>query len=157
MQNFHIREASITDINDLLRFEQGVIDAERPFDETLKREHTTYYDLPEMISAPHIQLMVAEVDGKLIGSGYARIEASKPYLQHRGQAYLGFMFVEPAHRGRGVNKAIMEALETWAFQQGVTELRLEVYAENVPAINAYEKVGFKRHMVEMRKGTNGTA
>jgi GNAT superfamily N-acetyltransferase len=151
MQQFSIRPATTNDLPILYRFEQGVINAERPHDPTLKREETIYYDLPAMIAAQHIQLVVAEVDGNLVGSGYARIEAAKPYLQHSRHAYLGFMYVEPNYRGKGVNKAVMNALETWAIEQGVTELRLEVYYGNTPAISAYEKTGFSRHMIEMRK------
>lgn len=147
-----VRQAHEGDLEALRRFEQGVINAERPFDETLKREAITYYDLAYMLASPHIQLLVAEKDGKLIGSGYARIETAKPYLQHRQHAYLGFMYVEPAYRGQGVNKSIMNALESWALEKGVTELRLEVYNDNSTAISAYEKAGFLKHMIEMRKG-----
>lgn len=53
-----------------------------------------------MITAPHIELLVAETDRELIASGYARIERAKPYLPHTRHAYLGFMYVAPEHRGR---------------------------------------------------------
>lgn len=153
MEGFQIRKATHEDMPTLLRFEQGVINAERPFDETLKRDETRYYNLEEMITAPHIELLVAEKEGQLVGCGYARIEQAKPYLQHTHHAYLGFMYVEPEYRGQGLNQAILKALETWASQQGVTELRLEVYAGNASAIKAYEKAGFLHHMIEMRKSS----
>lgn len=152
MPPFTIRPATLNDLPVLLQFEQGVINAERPFDATLKREPTRYYDLHEMIAASHIRLLVAEHEGQLIGSGYARIEAAKPYLQHEQHAYLGFMYVKPEYRGAGVNKAIVEALEKWSLQQGISELRLEVYAENSPAVRAYEKAGFSGLLIQMRKG-----
>lgn len=152
MQGLTIRRAIFEDIPTLLHFEQGVISTERPFDETLKKEETRYYNIPEMIAAPHIELLVAETDGKLVGSGYARIENAKPYLQHRQHAYLGFMYVEPAYRGQGINKAIISALEKWSLAQGITECRLDVYYENNSAIKAYEKAGFLNHMIQMRKG-----
>ena len=95
--------------------------------------------------------MVAETGGKVVGSGYARIEASRHYLKHQQHAYLGFMYVEPAYRGRSINKAILKALEKWAAEQGMTELRLDVYELNEPAIKAYKKAGFSKLMVQMRK------
>lgn len=147
-----IRPAKLNDLSVLLEFEQGVIEAERPFDSTLKREATRYYDIEEMIRAPHIELLVAELNGEVVGSGYARIEEAKPYLQHRQHAYLGFMFVRPEHRGKGINQQIIEALKKWAVKQSVTELRLEVYYLNEAAIRAYEKIGFSKHMFEMRCG-----
>ena len=152
MADITIRKATLQDLDTLFRFEQGVIEAERPFDNTLKSGHIHYYNLEEMIAAPHIELLVAEQDGELIGSGYARIENAKHYLQHSHHAYLGFMYTDPAHRGKGVNKKIIDTLKDWAAAQSITELRLDVYYYNIPAIKAYEKAGFSRHMIEMRMG-----
>jgi GNAT superfamily N-acetyltransferase len=152
MQNITTRKATLADMDTLQQFEQGVIAAERPFDPTLKEGHINYYDLNELITAPHIQLVVAELDGELIGSGYARIENSKIYLRHQQHAYLGFMYVLPQHRGKGVNKIVINALKEWARSRRITELRLEVYYKNAPAIKAYEKVGFISHMIQMRQG-----
>ena len=134
----------------LLQFEQGVISSERPFDITLKNDHIRYYDLEALIAASHIQLVVAQAGDEVIGSGYARIETAKPYLRHHQYAYLGFMYVHPAHRGNGVNKLIIDALKQWGLSRGITEFRLEVYSDNESAIKAYEKAGFEKHMVEMR-------
>jgi GNAT superfamily N-acetyltransferase len=152
MQNITTRKATLADMDTLLQFEQGVIAAERPFDPTLKESHINYYNLNELITAPHIQLVVAELDGELIGSGYARIENSKIYLRHQQHAYLGFMYVLPQHRGKGVNKIVINTLKEWALSKGITELRLEVYYKNTSAIKAYEKVGFISHMIQMRQG-----
>ncbi len=90
----------------------------------------------------------------IIGSGYARIENAKPYLQHQQHAYLGFMYVDPNHRGKGINKEIIAALSNWCFLQNITELRLDVYENNEAAIKAYEKVGFAKHMIAMRMDLN---
>ena len=150
-----IRKATTSDLDTLYQFEQGIITAERPFDSTLAHDPIHYYDLEELIRAEHIELVVAELDGKIIGSGYGRIEKSKSYLKHKYHAYLGFMFVVPEHRGEGVNQKIMAALKTWAKGKGVNELRLEVYTNNASAIHAYEKIGFKKHMIEMRMNLNG--
>ncbi len=152
MNEVIIRKATINDLDTLLVFEQGVIAAERPFDPTLKTVHTNYYDIEKMIPATNVELVVAELGGELIGSGYARIENAKPYLQHQQHAYLGFMYVAPAHRGKGINRMIMETLEAWARTQNITELRLDVYQQNDAAIKAYERVGFAKHMIAMRKG-----
>ncbi|MES2372101.1 MAG: GNAT family N-acetyltransferase [Bacteroidota bacterium] len=152
MSNIEIREAASQDIITLLQFEQGLISAERPFDSTLGKGEIHYYDLEMMITAPHIQLLVAELDGELIASGYARIEDAKPYLEHKKHAYLGFMYTVPKHRGKGVNQKIIEALKEWSVSKGITELTLDVYCENAPAIRAYEKVGFVKYMISMRRG-----
>ena len=147
-----IRPARHTDLDTLFRFEQGVIATERPFDPTLKEDPIHYYDLPAMIDAPEVALVVAESAEGLIGSGYARIEPAKPYLRHPIHAYLGFMYVEPAHRGKGINRMIIDALRAWSLSRNSTELRLDVYYANTNAIRAYEKAGFSQHMINMRLG-----
>lgn len=151
MQNITIRKATLNDMETLLRFEQGVIEAERPMDPTLDKD-IHYYDLNGLITAPHIKLLVAEKAGNLVGSGYARIESAKPYLRHNQHAYLGFMYVTPECRGQGINQLIVEQLKKWSAARGMTEMRLDVYQTNHGAIRAYEKAGFTKHMIQMRMG-----
>ncbi|WP_259071069.1 GNAT family N-acetyltransferase [Mucilaginibacter sp. X4EP1] len=147
-----VRKAVPADLPVLLEFEQGIIKAERPFDSTLKDGEIHYYDIAEMIVADNVEVLVAELDNELIGSGYARIENSKVYLKHPKHAYLGFMYVKPEQRGKGINKVILAGLENWSKEKGITELRLDVYDENEPAVKAYEKAGFSKHLDLMRKG-----
>ncbi len=64
-----------------------------------------------MINASHVEIVVAEIRSEIIGSGYARIESAKPYLKHQKHAYLGFMYVVPDYRGKGVIQKIIEALK----------------------------------------------
>jgi RimJ/RimL family protein N-acetyltransferase len=147
------RPASPADLPALLRFEQGVISAERPMDPTIQDGPIHYYDLNSMLTSPHIHLLVAETaEGTLIGSGYARIDPSRHYLKHTHHAYCGFMYVDPAYRGKGVNQLIIDALKAWAHSKGLTELRLDVYTTNDAAIRAYEKAGFTPYLINMRLG-----
>jgi ribosomal protein S18 acetylase RimI-like enzyme len=149
-----IRTASLDDLNILLDFEQQIIQTERPFDITIQDGKIHYYDIAKMIGLPDIEVMVAQWGSEIIGSGYARIESSKIFLKHSKHAYLGFMYVKPEHRGKGVNQKIIEALQQWAVKRGVTEFRLDVYNDNLPAIKAYQKMGFTKLLIEMRMGTN---
>lgn len=151
MNQLLIRKATRMDLSTLLQFEQGVINAERSFDSTLADASIHYYDITQMIEAPEVELLVAELNQEIVASGYARIEPAKPYLKHALHAYLGFMYVVPQHRGKGINKKIMEALQTWAASKNIMECRLDVYQQNQPAIQAYEKDGFIKHMICMRK------
>jgi len=145
-----IRKATSTDLETLLTFEQGIVETERPYDVTLKRNRINYYDLKSMISDPDAYIAVAELNHSIIASGYAIIKDAKPYLQHHQYAYLGFMYVIPDHRGRGINAKILSALKDWSHSKGIYEIRLDVYVKNQSAIRAYEKMGFEMHLVEMR-------
>ena len=150
MDNIKIRTATLNDIDILLEFEQGVIKAERPFDVTLGADPITYYNLEELIVSDDASLVVAEIEGEIIGSGYGLIKPGMHYLNHEFYSYLGFMFTLPDYRGRGVNTKIIEKLKKWSHSKGLKEIRLTVYDENYKAIKAYEKVGFKKHIIEMR-------
>lgn len=144
------RTAKLEDLEILLTFEQGIITAERPFDPTLKDGIIHYYDIKEMILADDVEVIVATVDDKVIGSGYARIETPKPYLKHQKFAYLGFMYVVPEYRGLGVIGHVLRSLYTWVKSKDIDEVRLDVYDENAGAVRAYEKAGFQKHLVNMR-------
>lgn len=152
MSHITVRQARIEDLNTLYRFEQGIITAERPYNETLKSGHINYYDLKEMLFLPYVRVVVAVDGDRIIGSGYARIESAKPYLQHESHSYLGFMYVEPEYRGKGINNLIIDALKQWSVSRNIFELRLHVYNDNDAAIRAYEKAGFEKHLLEMRIG-----
>jgi ribosomal protein S18 acetylase RimI-like enzyme len=145
-----IREATETEIEILLDFERGIIAAERPFDTTLKEDDIHYYDLLELIKSPKASVVVAEVNNEVVGSGYAKILKAKPYQKYNEYAYLGFMYVKPEFRGQGINQKILQHLIGWSKKQNLTEVRLEVYDENLIAKNAYLKAGFKSNLLEMR-------
>lgn len=149
MSDYQIRTATLEDLPVLYEFEQGIITAERPFDPTLG-DDINYYDLKEMIQADHVSVAVAISGDRLVGSGYIKVVKSKPYLRFEEHGYIGFVFVDPAHRGRGVSNLLMDCFKAWAKSKGITEIRLDVYLENKSAVRAYEKAGFTPNLLEMR-------
>ncbi|MBL4887353.1 MAG: GNAT family N-acetyltransferase [Flavobacteriaceae bacterium] len=145
-----IRKATLSDLPTLLQFEQGIIKAERPMDPTIQEGAIHYYDISELISSELSEVYVVEIDQKIVASGYAKIMDGRHYLKHKKQGFLGFMFVPETHRGNGLNKLILDALFSWCKERHVFEIRLNVYDQNPSAIRAYEKKGFKKHMINMR-------
>lgn len=150
MEDILIRRATTTDLPSLLEFEQGIIKAERPYDPTLDEDPISYYNLGELINSENAEVLVAEYSKKIVASGYAKTKKARHYLDHENYTYLGFMFTRPEFRGRGINKKIIEVLREWSLSKGLKEIRLTVYDDNVGAIKAYEKTGFKKHLIEMR-------
>ncbi len=145
-----VRKARLEDLPILQQFQVGLIQAELPMDETIREDTTSYYDLHELIQSPESDVFVVELDNKIVASGYAKIMEDRPYLKHDKQGYLGFMFVPEDFRGRGFNKLILETLMSWCKERGVFEIRLDVYDVNQAALRAYEKAGFKKHLINMR-------
>lgn len=150
LDNIIVRKATSADLPALLKFEQGIISTEKPFDETLISEKFHYYDLAARIEDSEAEVVVAQINGNVIGSGSAVIKEGNPYNKFTRYAFLGFMYVVPDHRGKAVNQMIIQKLVEWSHARGLKEIRLQVYSENAPAIKAYEKVGFKKILTEMR-------
>lgn len=150
MSKIIIRAAVKADLPILKEFEQGIIATERPFNHNLKSEHICYYDIGALIAGDSSIVVVAEEEGVIVGSGYARIKESKAHLNHDFHCYLGFMYVAPSHRGKGVNQQVIQQLLEWGKLQGLQDFYLEAYAENTSAIKAYQKLGFKASLLEMK-------
>ncbi|MEZ4797270.1 MAG: GNAT family N-acetyltransferase [Flavobacteriaceae bacterium] len=145
-----VRKANEKDLPVLMQFMQGLVEAERTMDPTIKDGHIVYYDLTEIMNNEESDLFVVEINKELVASGYAKIKDDRHYLKHQKQGYLGFMFVPEKHRGNGYNKLIMDALLKWCKDRNISEIRLDVYENNPSAIRAYEKAGLKRHLINMR-------
>lgn len=58
---------------------------------------------------------------------------------------IGFIIVNPEHRGRGVGRRFVEAVVRQGFQASTFPvMKLGVYAHNTAALNLYESLGFTR-------------
>lgn len=145
-----VRKATEKDLPVLMEFMNGLVEAERPMDPTIKDGNIVYYDLSEIMKNSDSDLFVVELNNELVASGYAKIKKDRHYLKHEKQGYLGFMFVPEKHRGNSYNKLIMDALLKWCKARNIFEIRLDVYEDNPSAIRAYEKVGLKKHLINMR-------
>jgi putative acetyltransferase len=85
---------------------------------------------------PEVTLLVARAGGVAVGCGAWR-------LQEDGSAEVKSMFVAPAARGRGIGRALLDAIEA-AVAGRVTVLLLETGVEQLAAIRLYEAAGFRR-------------
>ena len=150
MDNIKIRRADENDLTVLIEFEQEIIKAEREFDNSLKDGEIHYYNFQDLIASPKAKVLVAEIDNEIIGSGYTIIKEAELYLKHCEYAYIGLMYVKPVYRGKGINQQILQVLKEWIIGKQITEIRLVVYDENILAKSAYQKAGFKAHVLEMR-------
>jgi ribosomal protein S18 acetylase RimI-like enzyme len=58
---------------------------------------------------------------------------------------IGGVFTDPQHRGRGLATRGIAAWARHLFGEGLSLVALHVNRDNLPAVRAYEKVGFRRH------------
>jgi GNAT superfamily N-acetyltransferase len=66
-------------------------------------------------------------------------------------AWVHDLFVRPAHRRRGVARALMSEAESLVRSRGATELRLGVIDRNLDARALYEALGFRDYVRVLTK------
>jgi ribosomal protein S18 acetylase RimI-like enzyme len=59
---------------------------------------------------------------------------------HRGWVY--YVAIDPAHRGKGYGRDIMNAAEEWLRQRGIEKLMLLVRSDNTKVQAFYEQLGY---------------
>ena len=81
--------------------------------------------------------VIARLDGRAVGCG-----AIRPLTSGVGEVKR--MFVEPDLRGRRIGRMILEKLEAFAREKGMTTLRLETGTRQPEAMSLYESMGYRR-------------
>jgi GNAT superfamily N-acetyltransferase len=61
------------------------------------------------------------------------------------------VYVAPAHRRQGIGRALMEYAHTWAKTQGYTQIGLQVFTHNQPAIDLYQQLGYRDRSISMMR------
>jgi len=84
---------------------------------------------------PFNRLWIMEIDGERAGS----IAVSKA---DDGAAFVNFVLVLDAFRGRGIARKLMEHLMRYVVDSGVKTIRLETYTCLVHARQLYKSLGF---------------
>lgn len=112
----------------------------------------TYLTTASMLAsldADH-RLFVAEEAGAVRGYVYVQ---HKPF---EGEAYVDFIGVDGAARGRGLGRALLDAAVHWGLvQRGLPRVSLTVRQDRAPALGLYEAAGFREvaagaHMIKVR-------
>ena len=81
--------------------------------------------------------VIAYLDDVAVGCGAVR-------RLDEATAELKRMYVDPSVRGRGIGRALVEALESEARRLGMTRVALETGTRLAPAIKLYEAMGYAR-------------
>jgi GNAT superfamily N-acetyltransferase len=132
-----IRAATPQDVPAIARLIRGLADYERlshvvRLEEGRLREHL-------FGSHPFAEVLLAEEAGAVVGFALFFHNYST-FLAQPG-IYLEDLFVEPAHRGHGHGKQLLQALARLALERGCGRLEWAVLNWNEPALQFYRSLG----------------
>jgi GNAT superfamily N-acetyltransferase len=96
-----------------------------------------------------VHALVAEEEGELLGLAHFLFHRST--IQIAPSCYLQDLFTAQAARGRGVARALIEAVYRHAASLGVGRVYWQTHESNLTAMNLYDKVAEKSGFVVYRK------
>lgn len=87
--------------------------------------------------------VVADLDGSVVGMGFLAVVGRVPWPDEavRASADVQSLYVEPAHRGRGVGAALLAGLVARAWALGCTRVTVNSASG---AVGFYLQAGFER-------------
>jgi len=102
------------------------------------RPFSYWEDLTRSVTDPDRHVMFLAYEGDAVfGSTYGLRDS-----ENRDAARVGGTWVAPSHRRRGVGHALLQAVLSWARNQGFKGLRLWAPSANAAALALYRQAGF---------------
>jgi GNAT superfamily N-acetyltransferase len=139
MPSLIIRPATPNDVPLILRFIRELAEYEREPDAVLATEADLLRDGwgPE----PRFRCMIAE-DAREAAGFALYFTSYSTWRGHHG-IRLEDLYVTPAHRGKGIGKALLAHVARIAVAEGCPRLEWDVLNWNAPAIGFYQSLGAK--------------
>lgn len=136
-KQFLIRAATPADVAELLRLIHELAVYE-------KLEHMAVGTPPLLHEAlfgkrPVCEALIAEVGGRAVG--FALYFSTFSTFLCKAGLYLEDLFVEPAHRGSGIGKALLKRLAAITVERDGGRFEWRVLDWNEPSIRFYEALG----------------
>ncbi|HSD03836.1 MAG TPA: GNAT family N-acetyltransferase [Gaiellales bacterium] len=104
-------------------------------------------DIEEEIASERTASLVAEVDGRVVGSFIlAPVELSSSVVglaRPPGQCHLAWAATDPSVRGTGTGLALMQAADAWARDAGYSAMTVDCRVANLLASRFWPKRGFR--------------
>ncbi len=144
-----VRKAGPDDVEDLLVMIEKFYRFNEEFDPAWSVKEETRDVAKEMASKyiedPRSVVLVAQVDGKIIGFVRAEIREN-PILENGRLGIIVELYVHPQYRRRGVAKRLVEEASKELALRGVSVVGAEFPAANSVARAFYENLGFRPYL-----------
>jgi putative acetyltransferase len=117
----------------------GLIQQSQHYQAGIYPAESIHQEDSQALLARSIYFVGAWQEQALLGIGAVKMfETCQPYGEIKN------LFVDPLHRGKGVSRMIMHALEQQLIETGIGLCRLETGVNQPESVGLYESLGYKR-------------
>ena len=137
-----VRKATETDVPRILELYRQLSLTPPPPDAPQPLPEDTQRAFEEIRATPGYQLLVAEEDGKILGSAVLVI---LPGMTHGLSpfAVVEYVIVDKPHRGKGIGKLLMEYIKERCMEAGCYKIMLTSDKRRTEAHEFYRSIGFE--------------
>jgi GNAT superfamily N-acetyltransferase len=87
------------------------------------------------LGLPHLS-HPTPIAGLWMGNAIDQVEGDR-------MTHIFLLYVAPPHRRQGIGSALVRHAEQWTKQRGDRKISLQVFVQNQPALNLYNKLGYQ--------------
>jgi len=96
-------------------------------------------------------LFVSEINQEIIGFLYGILRSIPPVFKKGIEAHVSDIVVKEEFRSMGYGRKLVNYFKGFAEKEGANVMSLNVHIKNTKAIDFYEKTGWEKQMIVMRK------
>lgn len=152
--NMIIREALSQDANGVLKLMKQLIEEHGELDPYYK-PFSKYRGLKKYIAEAakdnNKLLLVAEIEGQIAAYFLGEIQEAPFYSNEKEIGWVADADVDPAYRRKGVLKTLYREALKWFASREIKYIELSVDSRNQPAVSAWQKLGFEKYKLRLRK------
>ena len=100
-------------------------------------------EFTELLSDGDCAVFLSEESGTAVG--FAQCQLRRDYVEGTETSPVGYLegvFIDAAHRNRGIAKALLAACEEWARRRGCTEFASDCELDNTDSLRFHLAAGF---------------
>ena len=152
---FKIRTANYKDLDSIVLLSKKLNIYHQKFDKrfTIRKEFDKEFRkfLKTNLKKKNFKILVAEVDGKIVGYSIGKIEKTAPAYKEKKIGKITDTFVLERYRKYEIGSKFLEELIKWFKRNGIKEIEVSVHVKNKTGLNFWKKQGFRDFTIKMVK------